>query len=253
MIENCGLGAGNLVLSATLTASSSAGTLPVSNLGSAQGSASYAWRALATNASVTLDLATPSAVRVVSIHRTNLTGRSTWTLALWTGNTITWTQTAPTRCTTGQAVWILPKGLTASRIVLTLSDPDNPDGFLSVPLMYAGDLWQPVRNFSTSSTSSFTLGVDEATALSGAEFPQMRWIQRKLSIAHQSYGAAEVPTLLSLQRLAATGTNILFVPDPGSSTPETDSLFGRLSGGEIGNPFGAADRRSWTFTHTERL
>jgi len=252
-MENCGLGAENQVLLAQLTASAAVATLPAGNLTSQQGSASYAWRVPATEATLTLDFASVAPVRAVSVHRTNLMPAASWTVTCLNGDAVVWSQSGAMNVVSGQALCILPPGISGNRVTIAISDPGNPDGFLSIPLMYVGDLWQPVRNFSTDSTSSFALGVDEATALSGAEFPQHRWTQRKLSIAHQSYGAAEVAVLQQIQRVAATGQNILFVPDPASSRANVESLFGRLSGGEIGNPFGAADRRSWTFTQTERL
>lgn len=136
---------------------------------------------------------------------------------------------------TSQAVCVLPAELSCDVVAITIADPGNPDGYLSIPLAYVGPLWQPVRNFSTDSSSGFNLGVDEVTALSGAEFPQMRWIQRKASIAHQSYGAAETAILREIQRVAAVGENILFLPDPGAASQE-EAIFGRLSGGDIGNP-----------------
>lgn len=252
-MQNCGIGYSNLVLSARLSASAEAALLPVANLKSQQGADAYAWRVPALTATLTLDLAAPSAVRVVSVHRANLTGKASVTLTASLNGTVVWSGSPVLRISSGQAIAQLPASVTVSQVQVTFSDPQNTDGYLSIPLLYIGDLWQPVRNFSTSSTSSFGLGVDEVTALSGSEYPAFRWIRRTLSIAHQSYGAAEVPTLQSIQRIAATGTNILFLPDPDADTLAADAVFGRLSGGEIGNPFGAADRRSWQFTLTERL
>ncbi|MCP1271971.1 hypothetical protein NKW56_15400, partial [Acetobacter cerevisiae] len=136
-----------------------------------------------------------------------------------------------------------------------ITDTANPDGFLSIPLAYAGPIWQPVRNYSTESTVDRVLGQDSATTLGGAEFVSARWYQRKLSIAHQSYGNADTAVLDQILRTAATGQNILFLPDP-SAAPDVlvaRALFGGLSGSDLSNPFGAADRHALTLTLTERL
>ncbi|MFT8613708.1 MAG: hypothetical protein ABF727_14070 [Gluconobacter oxydans] len=252
-MENCGIGFQNLILSGTLSSDSSAGTLPVGNLASPQGNAAYAWRAPGTSSTLTLGLSQAQPIRVVSFHRTNLTATASWRIVLSNGGAVVYDQTAAMAPSRGQAVCVLPAALMADTVAVTITDGGNPDGYLSVPLSYVGPLWQPLRNFSTDSPSGVNLGIDEVTALSGAEFPQTRWIQRKLSIAHQSYGAAETVILNEIQSVAARGENILFVPDPSVPTPQDEALFGRLSGGDIGNPFGSADRRSWTFTMTERL
>jgi len=252
-MENCGIGYQNLILSGDLSADSALATLPVENLTSPQGSASYAWRVPGTSSTLTLGLSQARPVRVVSLHRTNLTAAAFWRIVLSHGGTVLHDQTSAMAPSGGQAVCMLPAGLTADTVAVTITDSGNPDGYLSIPLAYVGPLWQPLRNFSTDSTSGFNLGVDEVTALSGAEFPQTRWIQRKASIAHQSYGAAETVLLGEIQNVAARGENILFVPDPSAGSPQDDALFGRLSGGDIGNPFGPADRRSWAFNLTERL
>lgn len=252
-MENCGIGYQNLILSGDLSADISVAALPVQNLTSPQGSPAYAWRAPGTTATLTVRLSQAQLVRVVSLHRTNLTEAASWRIVLSDDGAVVHDQTAGMSLAGGQAVCVLPEGLAADTVEITIMDAANSDGHLSIPLSYVGPLWQPLRNFSTDSTSGINLGVDEVTALSGAEFPQMRWIQRKLSIAHQSYGAAEMVILSEIQRVAARGENILFLPDPSAGSPQDDALYGRLSGGDIGNPYGPADRRSWTFSLTERL
>ncbi|MFT8958855.1 MAG: hypothetical protein ABF917_14340, partial [Gluconobacter oxydans] len=213
-MENCGIGYQNLILSGDLSADIGVAALPVQNLTSPQGSQAYAWRAPGTTATLTVGLSQAQPIRVMSLHRTNLTAAASWRIVLSSGGTVVHDQTAGMSPAGGQAVCVLPSGLTADKVAITITDAANPDGHLSIPLAYAGSLWQPLRNFSTDSTSGINLGVDEVTALSGAEFPQTRWIQRKLSIAQQAYGAAETVILSDIQRVAARGENILFLPDP---------------------------------------
>lgn len=170
-----------------------------------QGNPAYAWRADVTTATLTVALSQRGGVRVISVHRTNLTAQASWRIVVSNAGNVLHDTTQPMTTVAGQAVFVLPAELQCDVVAITIADPDNPDGYLSISLAYVGPLWQPVRNFSTDSSSGFNLGVDEVTALSGAEFPQMRWIQRKASIAHQSYGAAETATLREIQRIAAAG------------------------------------------------
>lgn len=252
-MENCGFGYQNRVLDGVLSADAQADQLPVGNLASPQGSAAVAWRVPGTTGTLTLTLPISAPLRVFSFHRTNLTAAAQGAVTVRNAGTIVHEWVGLLGMSNGQAVYIAPQAVTGDTVTITLNDASNSDGFLSLPLAYIGPLWQPVRNFSTDSTAGFASGVDEATALSGAEYPQARWIQRKASIAHQSYGTAEVQTLREICRLGTMGRNILFVPDPASDVPAQDALFGRLSGGDLSNPFGPADRRALTFTLTERL
>lgn len=252
-MENCGFGYQNRLLDGVLSADQQAERLPVSNLASPQGSAAQAWRVPATTGTLTLTLPSASPVRAFSFHRTNLTASAQVTISVRNGGTFVYTWNGLPSVANGQAVHVAPQTVAGDTVTVSVQDSANPDGFLSLPLAYVGPLWQPLRNFSTDSTSGFVGGVDEAMALSGAEYPQARWIQRKATIAHQSYGAAEAATLREISRLGLTGRNILFLPDPAAILPADEALFGRLSGGDLSNPFGAADRRALTFTLTERL
>lgn len=252
-MQTCGFGYRNRILDGVLTASAEAAGLPATNLTRPQGAPSLGWRVPGTRTSLSVRLSEPGPLRVLSLHRTNLTRNAVWTITILNGGAVVHTAQAPAGVANGQAIHIAPAEVTGDLVTLDLQDDRNPDGFLSLPLAYLGPLWQPLRNFSTQSTSALVGGVDEATALSGTEYPQPRWVQRKLTIAHQSYGAAEVPVLDALSRAGLSGGNVLFVPDPAAAAPADGALFGRLASGDLGNPFGAADRRALTFTLTERL
>ncbi|OUJ05365.1 hypothetical protein [Acetobacter malorum] len=260
-MENCGIGWENRVLDAALSASAQVSGLPVTNLRNQQGAPSLGWRVPGTTATLTISHPPAGPWRAFGLFRTNLSATATWRIrtgsydASWYG--VDWISdwTGPCNATNGQCVYVLPGAITAERCEITITDKDNPDGYLSIPLAYAGPLWQPARNYSTESTADRNLGVDSITTLGGAEFVSPRWYQRSLSIAHQSYGDADAVVLEQILRVAATGQNILFLPDP-SATPAVlaeKSLFGRLSGNDLTNPFGIADRHALTLTLTERL
>lgn len=253
-MENCGIGWENNILRATLAASAQALALPVSNLCRQQGADSLGWRAPGTAATLTITTASAVPWRAFGLFRTNLTTAAQIGVTLESGGNTVW-QGSAQAVANGQILLVAPQSVTADTATVVINDSGNPDGYLSIPLAYAGPLWQPVRNYSTESTSGRNLGADSVTTLGGTEFVSSRWYQRSLSIAHQSYGDADAVVLEQILQVAATGQNILFVPDP-SASPDVlagQSLFGRLSGNDLSNPFGVADRHALTLTLTERL
>ncbi|MGV4877630.1 hypothetical protein [Acetobacter indonesiensis] len=253
-MENCGLGWENRVLDAALTASAQVSTLPVENLRNQQGAASLGWRVPGTTATLTISHPPVGPWRAFGVFRTNLTAGASMTVTVLSGGNTVWQGTAQA-VANGQVLLVAPTAIMGDTATIVINDSGNPDGFLSVPLAYAGPIWQPVRNYSTESTADRTLGQDSVTTLGGAEFVSTRWFQRKLTIAHQSYGDVDAVALGKILRVAATGQNILFLPDP-SASPDVlaaKALFGRLSGAELSNPFGNADRHSLPLTLTERL
>lgn len=253
-MENCGIGWENRVPDAALSASAQVSGLPVTNLRNQQGAPSLGWRAPGTTVTLTISHPPAGPWRAFGLFRTNLSAAAQMTVTLTLGGNTVW-QGSAQAVANGQILLVSPQTVTADTAIIQITDSGNPDGYLSIPLAYAGPLWQPARNYSTESTADRNLGVDSITTLGGAEFVSARWYQRSLSIAHQSYGDADAVVLEQILRVAATGQNILFLPDP-SATPDVlaeKSLFGRLSGNDLTNPFGNADRHALTLTLTERL
>ncbi|WP_338332159.1 hypothetical protein [Acetobacter sp. LMG 32666] len=253
-MENCGFGWQNRVLDAALVASAQSDALPVDNLRNPSGAASLGWRCPRNTAVLTLTLPQAETFRVFSLHRTNCMPTATLAISAALGADMVWSgQTQG--CINGQIVLVAPAEMRADTVTFTLTDQDNTDGFLSIPLAYAGPIWQPVRNYSTESTSGRNLGTDSTTSLSGVLFTENRWIQRTLKIAHQSLGDADAGQIEQILRASAAGQNTLFlpVPDAGPESLAQKALLGRLTGDDVSNPFGVADRHSVTLTLTESL
>lgn len=257
-MANCAFGYANHVLDATVSADSQVPSLPAANIQSDQGADALAWRFTSAQATLTIDLGAGNArmMRLISLHRTNLSAAATVDLTLSAAGVTVWQQSGIGALpNVGQSVLAAGIAIQADRLVMTIHEPDMVDGFVSIPLVYAGDLWSPLRNMSTQSTSGWDLGTDEVTSLGGAEFPVNRWLRRRYAVDHQSLGLAELPALHAMVRWAATGRNVLFLPDSGASRADLtqSAVFGRLMQGDLSNPFGAADRQRTTFTITERL
>lgn len=253
-MENCGFGWQNRVLDAALVASAQVDALPVENLRNPCGASSLGWRCPRNVAGLTLSLPRAAAFRVFSLHRTNLMPTATLSVSARLGDATVW-EGAVQGCANGQILLVSPEPLQADTINFSITDADNTDGFLSIPLAYAGPIWQPVRNYSTDSTAGRNLGSDTATSLSGVQFTENRWIQRTLKIAHQSLSDADALQLEQILRASAAGQNTLFLPDPAAATAVLmqTALLGRLSGDDVSNPFGVADRHAATLTLMESL
>ena len=253
-MQNGGFGWQNAGLSAALTASAQTDALPVESLRNPSGAASLGWRS--PRSAVSLTLTWPQAVplRAFSLHRTNLSPAASLAVSASSGGAAVW-QGQAQGCVNGQILCIAPDAVQADTVTLEVSDAANTDGWLSIPLAYVGPLWQPVRNYSTQSTAGHALGSDSVTALGGTVFTESRWYQRTLKIVHQSLGDAEAPQIERMLRTAAAGQNILFVPVPDAPAVQINekSVYGKLTGDDLTNPFGVADRHSTNLTLTESL
>ena len=224
------------------------------------GAASMAWQTVGTTATVLLDAgSTGQTWGAVALSRTNLSAGAQWSVTIWADagqTTVVYGGGAATAAnvTGGQCVLILPAQVAGQRISISVTDTANPEGFLNIPLAYAGPLFRPAGNISWQTTRARDRQVDEVVTRSGTEFPQFRWSRRRWSLDMQSLRTAELPTWQSIDQLAALGGNILFVPDPASATINADAIFGRLtSKADITYPFGCGDRLAWKADATERL
>lgn len=252
----------NYVKAATVTASSAAANFPASNLATSdQGAASEGWQTAAgVLTSVTLTI-TPTVGaqtwRVVSIHRSNLTAAATGTFKLFNNPstlvaTVNWT--GPVGAT-GQVVGVFSQNFTADYATVTFNDSTNPDGHINVALACAGAVWMPATGFSFSDTFDRASLLDETRARGGGEYPVFRYQQRLWNLELQGVRSSEVWVQLdSMQRTSRLGGNILVIPDTTSANLQFEAVFGRITNTQpVSFPYGAADRRAWRGTISERL
>ncbi|MCE0743329.1 hypothetical protein LWC05_05415 [Acetobacter sicerae] len=258
-MENCAFCYQNHILDGALTASSQVAALPVTNLKNQQGASSLGWRSLTTTpvSSANFIIKMTSAVvwRAFSLHRTNIGSSAIWRMQVTNGDDTVLDVIRPCNAANGQCLFVNPSDVLGDAVQITVWPNDTSQTWVDLPLAFAGPLWQPARNYGSESTADRVLGQDSVTSLGGSEFVESRWYQRKLSISHQSLGDTDSGVMDQILRIAATGQNILFIPDP-SADPTVlaeKALFGRLSGGDLSNPFGNADRHALTLDLTERL
>jgi hypothetical protein len=154
----------------------------------------------------------------------------------------------------GQSVIAAPAAVSGRACRLDVTDPTNPDGFLNIPLAYAGAAWQPAMNVSPASMFGRDDSTVEFRTRGGQEFPTMLYQARRAEVDFEGILNSEVPQVDAMDAVARTGANILYVPDPDSADRHLNSVFGRLRArADLGFFMRGPERRTWRASIAERL
>lgn len=155
----------------------------------------------------------------------------------------------------GQTLTVAPAAVAGRVCQADLADPTNPDGFLNVPLAYAGPVFTPATNVSYSSAFGRDDQTDEVVSRGGQEYPSNQWVRRRWDVALDGIRGAEVwPSVMDLDRTARIGGNVLFAPDPAGADLQREAVFGRAKAtADLTYPAGGSTRRAWKLRITERL
>lgn len=248
------------LLNTSLTATSEAANMPATNLRTNQGGPSAAWQTISgtTTASFTI---TPTLTyqpwRAFGLFRTNLSSTASVTIRLYTQPA---TQQLSVQCsgpTPGyqQVVYPSSSDIYADYCTITIVDANNPDGFLNIPLAYAGPMWQPSIGMGFETTAGRDDQTDEIVSRAGQEYPQNRWQRRRWNLALDGVTNAEVWNYADkLNSVGRTGSNCLLIPNTTSTYGQREAVFGRWhSTSDITFAFGSADRRALRGSFVERL
>jgi hypothetical protein len=264
----CVFGYENRILASTIAAGSEVSGLSAGNLQGQQGGDATAWRTAGVTTSAggawfTLDFGATTTFRAFGLFRTNLTPSASvrWRVhssAIAAGTVTTYdsgTVSAGIVAGYGQSVRYNAVDVSGRYLRCDIDDPTNPDGFISVALAYAGPVWQPSVSFSQDTALAPVRGSETTQTRSGASYVSARYYQRTMTIAHDAVKTADLwAKLMPLDRAASDGTNILFVPDPSSTTIAQESVFGLLDTvSDIGYRTLAGDWRTWRGRIAERL
>lgn len=253
----------NYVLTASLSATSQ--ELPITNLQLERGSPSTGWQ---TAAGVTQGISffvqpalQRQTWRAFGVFRSNLTPFAQVTITLW-NNISPNVQGQVYRASVEgpepgfyQSILIAPTDIVADFAQFDIDDPGNTDGFINVPLAYAGPAWQLAGGVTYETTFGYDDRTDELVTVGGQEFFVHRWDRRRAELAFTTIRGGEAAVQLAeLQGTARRGNNILFCPDITSDTLKSEAIYGRLQAtSDVGFSFETADRRSWRARMTERL
>jgi hypothetical protein len=251
----------NYAKASSITATTAQASLPPTNICGDSGSPSAGWQSTTCASTQTLTIKPNAAGQswdVAGIFRTNLTSNAVivWSLMSNSGSTVyTATTTGTPIAGYGQVVVVFPVGTVADYLTIAITDTSNPDGFLNVPLAFAGPSFQPIGSISFESTTGRDYTIAETTARGGSEFPVLFYQRRRYEAVFDSLRRDELWTSVDvLATYAAGGSNVLIVPNMTAGHLQQQAVFGRLKpSADISYPYGASDRRKWSATITERL
>ncbi len=252
-------GISNLIKAATLTATSSEATMPPDNLADDRGAAASGWQSASgvTTATLTATLASDSNVRAVGLFRSNLWIGATVNLTVRHSGVDVWTATlSGPQPGYGQVVFVRTEGaVLADTVVVEIIDSSNPDGFLNVALMYAGDLWLPTYGIGPDSGYNVDSNSIEMVSRGGQEYVTLLYQQRRFDFALEAVVSSEAWAYAGeIMRLSPLGGNFLFVPDIGSTEIGREPVFGRIKKlGDVKWRAGLVDIRQWSGSVLERL
>jgi hypothetical protein len=256
----------NVVLTGTLAAGSEQTGLTVGNLQTPHGNAAFAWRTAAGvvtgagGAYFTIDAGAATTWRVFCIARSNLSTAATirWRVGTTLGGSDVYdsgTVSAGIVAGVGQSVTATTTPVSGRYVRCDITDAANSDGWISVPLAYAGPALQPAINFSSDTSLSTHRGQQVVRTRAGGTYTTPLYTERSLAVAFDALTAAEMTgSIIPADLLAADGRNVLFVPDPLSSSRHADSIFGPMeSTADFGYLTLDGARRTWRMRITERL
>ena len=267
-MPNALLGWVNLILSGTLTAGSQAPGLGIGNLKQERGAASTAWQTgagvVTANGGAWFEVDSGDSGSVwnaLTLARTNLTAdaRIEWLIGeAPTSGGLAWTSgRVPAGVARGyaQTVAIPPAGTRGRRLHVRIDDPGNPDGFVNIPLAFAGPCWEPALNLGWGSALGSVVRVTKTVTRGGQEYPTPLSRQRQYILEFVGIKDAEVwPYVQELDACAWAGGNILLVPRPDGPDMQRETVFGMFEPtAPLTTPLNTLDARAWRATITERL
>lgn len=254
----------NYVKTGASIAGSSAAGLGAGNLQDDNGSPSVAWQTAggvttaAGGAAITIwPPGTALPWRAFGVFRTNLTASAAITVSLYDGSgTLVYQGVfSGLSAGSGQIVGVLPAAVIADYCTIGIDNGGNPDGFLNIPLAFAGDVWAPLSGVSWNTTAGRDSAVQEAQSRGGQDFPTLQWQRRRWDIEFAGIRAAELWARVGdLDRSARAGGNVLFVPETTSVNIQSEATLGRLTSlSDVSYPHMAGDRRAWRARVSERV
>lgn len=150
----------------------------------------------------------------------------------------------------------LPAVTPSSRYVrFDIEDPTNPDGFINVPLAYAGSVWEPTHAVDWSSSMAPKVMEQVLESRAGQEYVEVLFRQRVWDLAMSALKGEEVWVYQQeLDRVASTGENVLFLPDKTSPYANSEAVFGILKSlAPVGYSAKSTQYRNWRARISERL
>lgn len=254
-MSNMVLGYQNNVMAAAITVSAADPGLGGDQLQNDQGSAATAWQTQGTSGAILLTCGADVTWQLFGLFRTNLTPAAVCTWYVIDGVAgVEVGLSSPVTAGFGQTILMAPLAYTGERMQVNISDPTNPDGFLNIPLMYAGPAFQPVRNYSWDSSPNRIGQVGKSLTRAGGTIIRPDWTKRTFDLSLSAITAGDLPQFQAAELYARQGNNVLFVPNPEASSIGVDAIYGEMeSASGFTYPHQSTQARGWRATITERL
>ena len=261
-MANFCLGWPNRWIYATLLASSQETGLEATNLANDAGSPDQAWQSTGTTEWIRLTLPAQDVFQAFGLFRTNLSATAQVRWRVWSGTSTTSapvfdSNTYPANVAPSylQTVLVLGDAVVGQTAQCDITDPSNPDGFINVPLAYAGPVWSPLRNFDPGSSNGRTQQSTKTLTRGGGVVIRNDWVKRTFTLSLSGIRVAEVwSKVMDADLFARRGNNLLLVPDPADPLINLQSIFGEVEPqADITYPNRTIEGRGWKALVTERL
>lgn len=129
----------------------------------------------------------------------------------------------------GQSVVVASADVSGRYARVDIEDAANTDGFINIPLAFAGPVWIPAVGADWQSSIGRNDGTDEVQTIGGQEYPINRWQQRKWNLALNAIASADVwANVMPLDQASRFGSNVLYIPDTASADIAKETILGRL-------------------------
>lgn len=250
----------NAVNAGTLTATAAASGFGADQLKNPIGSPAVAWQTPAgtTSAGLTIVSASTVAWRVACLSRTNLTTSATIRVRVGAAATITSSPTYDSGVVTarvlagiGQALHLMPSAVSALAMRIDLADSTNPDGFLNVPLAFAGAVSE--ASIAPESDTGVDMRQADTTTRAGVVFTDPLSRARNWQFRLAATRDEDLTWLDAYEAAAAARRNVLFVPRSDYTRASAETVFGLLTPGRRTFLNATGARRIWSATISERL
>lgn len=150
-----------------------------------------------------------------------------------------------------QGLHILSSSISGEAVCISILDPTNPDGYLNIPLVYAGDTYDLDISIATDTGIDFRR--NDTVTRGGTTITEALSAARGWQITSDFFGDTELDWLRSLEANAAAGTNILFIPRPLYAKPAAEAVYGLLTPGRRGFTTHDGLIYKWSASISERL
>ena len=232
----------NHVVTGTLSAGSQEPSLPVSHLQDAHGGTP--WQTLGVQDSFRVDAGADVLWRAFGLFRTTLSATATvrWRLGATAGSGSEHDSgilPGGVKKGYGQHVYVAADFVEARHLTCDIVDTANPDGFLRVGHAYAGEGWQPERNYNRRDLRGRRSNNQSDESRGGQRFVINGAVHRRRNFTLPRLSEAEsFEDLDEMLQVAAREENILVVPRPQGTWLQQEALFGTVasSGVEDKNP-----------------